>query len=425
MALSIELRLHNINNLNGYFEVYTGTTISGEVVVRNPTPLKARGVRIKIVGHEYVHWTEQRTEGDGENRRTYTEHISDGVTFFEERQTVWQRSSSSERLQPGEYAWPFQMILPANLPPSFEMFGSVDAFVRYRFSAYIDLPWRFDKALEIFLIVRQYVPEQFIASSFSSNLQLQNRKTIGCLCCKAGDLQASIQLPSGAICPGFQIAASAVVDNFSTREINNSALCLERRVHCCTRWGRSRREHRRVVEVSYQDFCTPPRKEGDDRVLRMEFPEHVWQSFQSALIHVNYHLDFRVRPKRSLDLRLAAPIFVLPPAARPLLDAVTSGGVSSRVQAHPNSAAIPDAVPVDPSVAERGAQSGYSASAPTAAAAHVSNGPQPAQFSFRFQPPAEGTAAAVPSAPVLKGEVRWEVDEADVGRLLFVLCPSI
>uniref|UniRef100_A0A7S3CYD6 Arrestin-like N-terminal domain-containing protein n=1 Tax=Palpitomonas bilix TaxID=652834 RepID=A0A7S3CYD6_9EUKA len=179
MALSIELRLHNINNLNGYFEVYTGTTISGEVVVRNPTPLKARGVRIKIVGHEYVHWTEQRTEGDGENRRTYTEHISDGVTFFEERQTVWQRSSSSERLQPGEYAWPFQMILPANLPPSFEMFGSVDAFVRYRFSAYIDLPWRFDKALEIFLIVRQYVPEQFIASSFSSNLQLQNRKTIG------------------------------------------------------------------------------------------------------------------------------------------------------------------------------------------------------------------------------------------------------
>jgi len=418
-----------VPNLNGYFEVYTGTTITGELVVNNPTPLKARGVRTKFVGSEYVHWTEQRTEGTGDNRRTVTDHIRDFVTFFEARQTVWQRSDSSEKLAPGQYAWPFSITIPAELPPSFEMHGHVDAYVRYMFTAYVDLPWKFDKALDIFFIVRQYVPAEFVAQAFGNNLQLTNRKTIGCGCCKAGDLQATVQLPSGAICGGYKITAEAMVDNMSTREINNSALCLQRVVRCRTRWGRRRWANHRLQEMLYSDYTTAPQTEGDHRKLEMEFPPNVWQSFQSTLIHVNYHLDFRVRPKRAFDLRLETPIFVLPPAARPLLDAVSGGGVAVGLQKQAGDGggqAVPTADPADEGLAVRAAEGApaYTGSpppaAPVAAAAvpppqPMAGAPAPA-YQFSFQ--ADQQPLAVPSAPIVAGDQSWGNAEMEVGRMV-------
>ena len=52
------------------------------------------------------------------------------------------KQNSDTYLEAGDYSYPFQVMLPPNLPTSFEHeYGQI----RYSISATIDIPWAFDK----------------------------------------------------------------------------------------------------------------------------------------------------------------------------------------------------------------------------------------------------------------------------------------
>ena len=47
-------------------------------------------------------------------------------------------------IEVGDYSYPFQVILPHNLPTSFE---GLHGQVRYSINAKIDIPWAFNKVI--------------------------------------------------------------------------------------------------------------------------------------------------------------------------------------------------------------------------------------------------------------------------------------
>ncbi len=51
-------------------------------------------------------------------------------------------------------------------------------------------------------------------------------KDLGCLCCKAGSIQAQVKLPKTGFVPGESIPFTAEISNHSSREVKSSCVKL-------------------------------------------------------------------------------------------------------------------------------------------------------------------------------------------------------
>jgi hypothetical protein len=106
-----------------------GQTVSGRLVVKIDAPEPLRSIIVEFRGRaSYV-----MSDGSG----TYT----DCEKYFEKYLKVFGGRGYTEVLQSGEHYFQFSMILPNNLPSSFEgKYG----YVRYRVKATLDRPWKLD-----------------------------------------------------------------------------------------------------------------------------------------------------------------------------------------------------------------------------------------------------------------------------------------
>ena len=123
---------------------YPGQVLTGNVALELNHPMDMRGVRIKLQGKGYCHWTERHSRGTGENRRTETVHYTGKETIVDLVQVLFGDSSSSSKTYKhpaGRHAYPFRFTLPQPMPSSFE---GAHGYIRYILKAKIDKPWKFD-----------------------------------------------------------------------------------------------------------------------------------------------------------------------------------------------------------------------------------------------------------------------------------------
>jgi hypothetical protein len=134
-----------------------GETVQGRVQVDVPRAVRARGVRVYLVGTEKTVIVERK--GSGKNRRTVTYSetntiISEGLVLFGGRAVGTMKAlgealsggaSKYPLLKAGRHEYPFEFRLPDDALPSFK--GEYTE-IRYALSAEVDIPAGFDATFE-------------------------------------------------------------------------------------------------------------------------------------------------------------------------------------------------------------------------------------------------------------------------------------
>lgn len=174
-------------------------------------------IEVTLHGQGHVHWTETRTTGTGENRRTETISYTSNETYVQQKSVLWNSEQTPHgKIGPGSYSFQFQFIIPPQCPSSFR--GSV-GYIHYHLLGRIGTGlFRFDHRIEAPIQVSQLI--DINQPQFQVPVRQTQRKQVGCFCCAAGDIEYTVDLPRNGFCiNGDHIPLSVVVDNGSSRQI--------------------------------------------------------------------------------------------------------------------------------------------------------------------------------------------------------------
>ncbi|GFR67350.1 arrestin domain-containing protein 3 [Elysia marginata] len=210
----------SFSNPNGVF--YAGTMIEGYVTIDLKDSMEMRGIHLTFEGKAQVHWTETESTGTGENSETRTVSYSASEKYFDQDvllHGIWSsQGRSTTKLPQGRHTFPFQFLIPPNLPSSFE---GTDGQIRYMIRCKIDKPWKFDhKTKRAFTIIS--ILDLNSDARYSQRLQGVKEKRLCCLCCKSGPISVSFHVDRTGYVPGEVIRPTAEISNGSNRSINKS-----------------------------------------------------------------------------------------------------------------------------------------------------------------------------------------------------------
>ncbi|XP_013417424.1 arrestin domain-containing protein 3-like isoform X1 [Lingula anatina] len=293
-----------------------GATITGHVLLDIDEELKTRGVRIKFEGRAYVHWTETRTEsytdGSGNRRtRTYTVHYSSHQKYFETKVILYGHSQSNEAfyLPPGTKTYPFRFDLPPYLPTSFEgEFGNI----RYIARATIDRPWWFDYHTKRGVNILS-VKDLNTKPHLMTPMGVADSKTLCCLCCASGPIEAKMSLSRTGFVPGESIPFRIEITNKSNSDLTAVNVELNQHVSFYAE-GSSRHSMRNVASMSLGSIAATKSEEFDNVWLRIP-PVPPTETELCRIIQITYQLKLIVTPSGpsfSLKVPLSVTIGTIP-----------------------------------------------------------------------------------------------------------------
>ena len=114
---------------------FSGERLIGKISLRVLKSFKIKCIKMMIKGDARVVWSERK------NKHTHSYSSNESYLNFD-CVFVTKESKSDLYLEPGDYSYPFDVVIPDNAPTSFEhVFGNV----RYSVYCTIDIPWKFDK----------------------------------------------------------------------------------------------------------------------------------------------------------------------------------------------------------------------------------------------------------------------------------------
>ena len=291
---------------NGNRAFFPGQTINGRVILHSREKKKLRGVYLTLVGRAYVHWTEKRTTGSGDNERTETVHYRAEEPYFNFRVNLWGGGGGSQQLQPGNYEWPFSFQLPSvALPTSYEgYYGNI----RYWLEARMDRPWKFDHVTKCAFTVLERV-DLNLSQDVIAPRRGEGQKTLGCLCCQSGPLTLAVSTNRGAYCAGEKILLNARLENNTNKEMRMLRATLRRRMMFYAQ-GHSQQEQVNVAQIKTTGGIRAQQTfEWNQQPLPI--PACPPSSHACRLIHTDYSLDVEVVvPTFSFNLHVILPIVI-------------------------------------------------------------------------------------------------------------------
>lgn len=224
---------------------YSGSEIRGKVIIRLDKPKTVRGIRMEITGVAKTEWSRYERR-DMYGRRTYGEENREyrNVYFSGEEYVFYQVfyivGGTDERveLKVGYQEYPFKTTLAISLPSSHE--GS-DGSIRYSIKAILDRPWKHDNKVFLPLTVVKWVDLNSYPATTTA-VTLEDEKTYGCLCCKAGPLVVKVTLPQTGYVPGEVIAVSLKVKNTSRVRVASIDVDLQKNLEYVASYPESDRK---------------------------------------------------------------------------------------------------------------------------------------------------------------------------------------
>ena len=164
---------------------YSGENLNGSVLIRIKENLKINCVRLLIKGEARVHWTE--TQSSGKTR--HTRHYNGYETYLNvDLVLVAKQPNLDLVLTPGDYTYPFSIILPSNLPTCFE---HVYGRIRYSLNGTINIPWALDKhTTRSFTVLNAF--DLNLYPSLRVSYAMNGSKTFCCLFCKSEPILATM-----------------------------------------------------------------------------------------------------------------------------------------------------------------------------------------------------------------------------------------
>jgi hypothetical protein len=238
---------------NPYATYYPDQTVTGKVVVTLNSTKKVRGIKLTVKGEADTCWTTDRQELNNEGRYV---NETDTVTAHEEYfkaqfYLLGSQSGEAIELPAGTHTYPFNYVLPPNLPSSFE---SDYGRIRYTAKATLDRPWKFDQESKVaFTVVSHLDLNQ--QPNASDPVHLEKNKTFCCLCCASMPLSVNISIPVRGYVPGQTIPIKVNVENQSGVEVDKVKLLLQKIV---TYTATTPRSEKKVIESTVAEVSKGP-----------------------------------------------------------------------------------------------------------------------------------------------------------------------
>ncbi|XP_033749654.1 arrestin domain-containing protein 3-like [Pecten maximus] len=217
-----------ISLLNNTSAVYSpGQTIQANVQFNSTESNRVKGVFAKFKGESHTSWS----TGSGDNKQSH----SQTEQYFKTEISLFQVPDGDfVELDPGNYDYPVNFVLPQVLPSSFE--GGT-GYVRYLIKAKVKIKggavYRVQHPFTvIFMLDLNTIPEARMPT------QMQDTKTGCCWCCETGPVTCMMRLDKQGYVPGESIYINAEVTNNGTSSISKTTISLhmttEFRAHSST-----------------------------------------------------------------------------------------------------------------------------------------------------------------------------------------------
>ncbi|XP_045216585.2 arrestin domain-containing protein 17-like isoform X3 [Mercenaria mercenaria] len=210
-----KLRKLEITLNNPQVVYFPGQVIQGQVIIELSDDMNMRDIHISCEGKGHVEWSE------GDDSYWQSERYLHTVLMLYESSA----SSDDVTLQAGNHLFPFQFVLPVNLPGSFE--GKSRCYVRYWLKATIDRPWKFDPEYKMLFTVGSVLDLNTEPNALAP-AQVSDSKTVCCCCCESQPITATFRIDRSGYVPGESISCNAEIQEGTGRGVHSSKIKLVR-----------------------------------------------------------------------------------------------------------------------------------------------------------------------------------------------------
>ena len=256
-------------------------------------------IQVALYGLSHVLWTESREDDDGTHEDTYESsenHVSEITTFWKEEESL------NGTIGPGTYQYEFQLTLPSKCPSSFEgSVGNIRYYVEGRIGKSAQ---KKDHYSEISLNVHS--PVEVNEPSQALPVQQTQRKQVGCLCCAAGDIELSVEVPrTGFLINEDSIPLRVTVENGSTRALTIRASIIK---HLFFHAQQGHKNGSSTAIVVQNSEPIQPRSTVSVDLPALKVPSTEPTIWQCSNIKLVYELQIAAEISWSLDLYVQIPI---------------------------------------------------------------------------------------------------------------------
>lgn len=295
-------------------QVYqAGETIFGVLLLNTDKELTLRGVRVELHGLGHVRIRSGKVKYVKNETYLALQAILLGRGPYQ--------NGSDVKLQPGNYSFPFEFRLPPNgLPTSFEgPYGSI----RYWIHGEADRPWRtnwqFDSPL--FIVERVQIRDLALLEPSVKN----EDRSLGLVCCPAGQLNARARIERSAYCPGEEVKITGHVSNQSSKQVTGTEVQFVQKVKFKAPHDTTRTVTEKLYVVTNERGLAPG-EESDIQFDAFTIPSVQPTTEGFECVDISYEIRFIVRVARAFNTDIVFPVTITttPPCVQSTLDPVLS-----------------------------------------------------------------------------------------------------
>ncbi|XP_032593465.1 arrestin domain-containing protein 17 isoform X2 [Drosophila grimshawi] len=219
--MPIECLISFDNNPQGVY--YAGQELSGVVDLSVDANKRIKGIHVTVSGYAKIRWIKKGYPRDSERAmcRAYRSYLSS-------RSYVLGSCAGNSCIDwlAGEYSYTFHVILPDNLPTSFDgKYGQI----HYEIITTIERSGRYPKVFKLPFTVIQ--PLDLNADAiYRVPLEILDRKRFWSFCCPTGPLTVKFSTPYCGYAPGQKIHFVLYINNESSIDITECEVKLKQEV---------------------------------------------------------------------------------------------------------------------------------------------------------------------------------------------------
>ncbi len=276
----------------------TGVPITGHVVVETNKTEDYKEIKVTLTGVGEVEWKE--VVGVGEERREVKFDAKE--KYIKEKVVVWKKKDDPDGcFTAGEHSFPFQFTIPTGSPSSFK---SDIAQIRYKIKAKIDQPGKDDKIKQIIKVVDMVDAN---TSSLQQPVRREKTKSIGFLCCAAGDISYVMELAR----TGFNIKEDNIpiqfhIENGSSRDINMEVCLFQKITYYAD--SKQRYHHEKILEE--KSSVITANSTTDWSASGLNIPNIIVTTKKTKIFKVEYTLRVCAEIPYSIDPTIDIPVVI-------------------------------------------------------------------------------------------------------------------
>ncbi|KAK7870800.1 hypothetical protein R5R35_005463 [Gryllus longicercus] len=192
---------------------FAGQHVTGKVVIELLKEKKIRAVDLKLCGEAKVKWSESTSDG--------TTYYRNNDVYLKNSVTLEGGTSSNISLPPGTHSYPFRLILPLDLPSSFE---SKHGHVRYTAMAAIRRSGRFDHHCKSAFTV---ICPLDLNNEPGVQEPVQNKEEKRLFFGLGSPIRLEVSLPFSGYVPGQKCEADFEFENRTTNNVSLTAYIVQ------------------------------------------------------------------------------------------------------------------------------------------------------------------------------------------------------